>query len=172
MKSLFSVVLLFMSFGSHAEYILQDVDEETTTYICSDKVKPNSTIVVLSNGGLLREAYNIGICLRDKNIKLKVMKAYSAAPYMVLFSNDVCMYPSTDIGAHTPSTDKGAASLSEVRDVLKAVAGTLINDAGIKQSVALEMIAYMIVTPYDGMGMIPFNEYTRMLGDKYKGVCK
>ena len=164
--------LLLPSGNAMADYIVQDLNAETTAHICGDKVVAGETLTLLSNGGMFQEAYKSGLCVKEKKLKMKVMKANSAAPFFVFFSDDICMFPSTDIGIHTPYTDIENVTIEETREILKPIIGTLVNEVGVPLPVTLEFIAYMFMYPSKEMGQIPRDEFSRMLGDKYKGLCK
>lgn len=164
-------ILLSMSFVCNASYVVEDISDNTTKLVCGDEVKPGDTIVIASNGGVVNAAYETGICIRDKGIKLQVMKAVSAAPYLVLFSDNVCMLDTVDLAVHTPYFDINNVTLEETREVMLSIIGTLVREAKIPLPVALELAAYMFLTPSKELRRIPSSVYIRMLGDKYKGQC-
>lgn len=172
MKFMITLSLLLCSFSSSANYVLENINVSSKDVICSDKVGIGSTVTILSNGGELSEAYLAGKCIRDKKVKLVVMKALSAASYLVLFSDNVCLLSSSDVGTHTPYLDPNNVKIDETRGILRSLFLTLVDDAKITPQHALQYIGFMILIPSIEMGSIPSEIYIEMLGDKYKGMCK
>lgn len=172
MKYLIITALLLCSFSSSANYVLETIDIVSKDEICGDRVKVGDTITVLSNGGELKEAHLAGKCIRDKKIKLVIMKALSAASYLSLFSDDVCLLSSSDIGTHTPYLDPKNVKVEETRDILRAVFMTLVDDAKIEAKHSLQYVGFMFLIPSTEMGSIPHEMFIEILGNKYKGVCK
>lgn len=171
MKYLIASVLILFSFNTKADYVLEEINTLSKEIICGADVKPMSTIVIFSNGGELAAAYDIGKCIIDKKLKLQVMKAVSAAPYLIFFSDDVCLVQSADIATHTPYVDPNNVTLDDTRTTLLALIQTLVGVAKVKLEVALEFSAYMFMVPSTQIGTINNLDYTRMLGSKYKGIC-
>jgi hypothetical protein len=172
MKYLIITALLLCSFSSSANYVLETIDIVSKDEICGDRVKVGDTITVLSNGGELKEAHLADKCIRDKKIKLVIMKALSAASYLSLFSDDVCLLSSSDIGTHTPYLDPRNVKVDETRDILRAVFMTLVDDAKIEAKHSLQYVGFMFLIPSTEMGSIPHEMFIEILGNKYKGVCK
>lgn len=172
MKYFITIALLLCSFSSSANYVLETIDTISKDEICGDRVKVGDTITVLSNGGELNEAHLAGKCIRDKKVKLVVMKALSAASYLSLFSDDVCLLSSSDIGSHTPYLDPKNVKVDETRDILRAVFMTLVDDAKIEAKYSLQYVGFMFLIPSTEMGSIPHEMFIEILGNKYKGVCK
>lgn len=172
MKYFITIALLLCSFSSSAAYVLETIDTASKDEICGDKVKVGDTITVLSNGGELKEAHLAGKCIRDKKVKLVVMKALSAASYLSLFSDDVCILSSSDIGTHTPYLDPKNVKVDETRDILRAVFMTLVDDAKIEAKHSLQYVGFMFLIPSTEMGSIPHEMFIEILGNKYKGICK
>lgn len=172
MKYLLGLFLFVLSTSSSANYVLEEINNESSQHVCSSAVKVGSTITVLSNGGELKEAHLAGKCIRDKKIKLVVMKALSAASYLSLFSDDVCLLSSSDIGTHTPYLDPMNVKVGETRDILRVVFMTLVDDAKIEAKHSLQYVGFMFLIPSTEMGSIPHEMFIEILGNKYKGVCK
>jgi hypothetical protein len=168
-----ATIVLAFSFPLRAEgiYTLQDIDKESAGVVCN--LSPNSTVVINSDGGVVKWANTIGNCIKTHKHKVIIVRAFSAAPYVAMFSDEVCAAVNGEVGVHTPyTTDNLTLDMSDVRSIMWYFYSTLVQEAGIGTHEALSFVGLMVMIPSETIYSFPMEEFGIMLGSKYKGVCK
>jgi hypothetical protein len=180
--SLFMVVLLgcatLEGFSEPAfsynedNYTVSVIDEETTKYLC-EEATIGEVITVNSEGGLITEAHVSGLCIKDKRIKLVVLKALSAAPLLTMLgtAKSVCLYKKSLIGWHTPYKSRvhRAHTIDSRKGILQVIEP--LKAAGYSKDITDRIAGRMIVaSPYQMTWQLA-EEFKDELGHRFAGYC-
>lgn len=121
--------------------------------ICAN-LSDNQIIAVDSNGGNVSEFLRLGDYLYDKKINLVIIKAYSAAAYMVSGANKVCIFPESSIGYHSIHTEvdghKSDITLNEMRYATAKVTSHMLK-WGVDEQNIININYLSMITPPDDM---------------------
>lgn len=151
-------------------YVVADITKSTSDYMCN--VAPNSsTVLISSDGGSIKHARLSGLCAKRKGIKFVVVKAHSAAPFMTMYSDSVCMLEGTNIGVHSPYLPNKKIDIETLRQVLASMAYSLYTEAGYSEENVAYLTGAMFLTPSSVLSTIPNSTFESLLGYRYKGNC-
>tara|TARA_R110002020_G_scaffold392524_2_gene602806 strand:+ start:865 stop:1365 length:501 start_codon:yes stop_codon:yes gene_type:complete len=161
--------LVMFSGYANALYVLGDINQESKEKVCS--LPKGDTVVLASDGGSVREAFIIGDCMKELQLKLVVVEAYSAAPLLGMLSPDVCIAKGAKIGLHAMSkTDGTVMSKEEHLEVHRGLVRALLRN-GIPWDKAILIGGIMVMTPHEQLYYISDEDYANLLGDNFKGFC-
>ena len=154
-------------------YVVGIINKETTKYLC-EKTTIGAVVIVNSDGGLIREAHASGLCIKDKSIKLVVVKALSAAPLLIMLGAEqsVCLYKNSFIGWHTPYRSRAhrAYTLDSRKGILQIVEP--LKTAGYSKNITDRIAGRMILSsPYKITRQLA-EDFKEELGHRFAGYCK
>ncbi len=175
-KYLLVLILNTIVLTSQAKDIVVGTIEHgvTANNICPT-LEDGDTLTVRSAGGSVSEARKLVACLRKKDVTVRIKAAYSAATFIVLGSNRVCLYPQARVGFHSPHSidgggDRVTLGVNELRRYFAMIGQDMLRQ-GYSTEDTLFIIGLTFMTPSTKMSVIPNGILTNMLKGRFVGVC-
>lgn len=169
------VLIVCSAFVEGKEIYIGDIELDVTAHNVCNALEDGDVVVLRTNGGSVDEGHALVECIRDKDVILKVVKAYSAGVFVVFGAKKVCLATGVSVGTHSPYSvwpngNIRELSVREVRNSLARWGKNLI-----KQGYAIEDVFYLLgltfMTPSEEMSRIRVSTLKRVLGDRYLGNC-
>ena len=174
-----SVTFFALVISKHAEakeITVGTIEFKITAFNVCNSLENGDTVKIYSDGGMVLEAMEIAACVRKKDVIVKVVKASSAATFIVLAGHRVCFSNLVAIGFHSPYSfsKKGLmvmAGINELRDYSRYV-GNKMYGWGYTNLEIYSILGVTMATPSNDMKFITYNDATTILGDRFIGECK
>lgn len=152
-------------------YVVNNITKETSEYLCL-KAKVGDTIIVNSRGGSVYHANVSGKCINDKGIKVVVVYAMSAAPFLSMYSKNICTFDATMIGVHSPYIPNVEQTGNQLRNGIIYLVGPVTLTEGYDIEDMMFLSGVMVVTPSSTMSSIPILKYNEILGKRNTYNCQ
>ena len=146
-------------------YVVNNITKETSEYLCL-KAKVGDTIIVNSRGGSVYHANVSGKCINDKGIKVVVVYAMSAAPFLSMYSKNICTFDSTMIGVHSPYIPNVELPDNQLRKAIIDLVVPVTLTEGYNLEDTLFLAGVIIITRSSTMSSIPILKYNEILGKR------
>lgn len=161
--------------GGSKEYKLGPIDKDSNSKICP-LIKEGDTLLIDSPGGDVLPAILIAECTSNKNIKIKVKRADSAATFIVLASKNVCLMSSeSTLGFHTPmyALPGGKYVEPDLKKLRRFISLTVqyYKEWGYNHYQISAIIGITMYTPSSQISTLAEEDLKRLLKYRLKGIC-
>lgn len=151
--------------------VLTDVNTYDEAEAFCKQIPDNGTVIVNSNGGTLGAFMAVGDCIHKKKANLVILKALSAAGYMVTAAKKSCIYDDSVIGYHSPfliidGTTKDM-SVREYRYTMIFI-GNKMQSWGVDGVTTMRIIYTTLATNSEDMFYLKGDETAQVLQEVYR----
>ena len=169
-------VSILMILGKQAEakqITVHNITESTT--FCK-LLEDGDTVVLRSNGGSVKAAWEMVDCIRSKYVSIRVERAYSAATFLALAGREVCLKSYARLGFHSAyainllTGNTVNLSVKKLRSLSRIVYYRML-DQGYSKQTTLYVIGLTFMTPSENISVLRFDEIKEILDHRFTGKC-